>query len=102
MKTRFFSIIIALCTTVMLLGKDIKTVVLTTSPEMHCQNCENRIKSNIRFEKGVKKINTDLKNKTVTIEYDTDKTNLEKISSGFKKINYDVAPVNTKEDSSKE
>lgn len=73
-------------------AKDIKTVVLKTQPEMHCENCEKRIKDNIRFEKGIKSIKTDLKDKTVTIEYDADKTNVEKIKDGFKKIKYEATP----------
>lgn len=73
-------------------AKDIKTVVLNTAPEMHCSNCENKIKSNIRFEKGVKDIVTNLEDKTVTIQYDGDKTNVDNIIAGFKKIDY-VATV---------
>ena len=34
------------------------TLVVTTQPQMHCQNCEKKIKSNIRFVKGTKKIAT--------------------------------------------
>ncbi len=75
------------------LAKDIKTVVFSTQPEMHCVNCEKRIKENIRFEKGIKAIRTDLRTKTVTIEYDADKTTVDNIIQGFKKINYDAAEV---------
>lgn len=73
-------------------AKDIKTVVLNTAPEMHCSSCENKIKSNIKFEKGIKDIVTNLEDKTVTIKYDADKTNVENIIAGFKKIDY-VATV---------
>ena len=41
-------------------AKDIKTVVVTTTPQMHCQSCELKIKNNLRFEKGVKRIDTDI------------------------------------------
>ncbi len=58
---------------------DDKTVVFTMSPKMSCQNCENKIKSNLRFEKGVKEIVTSLPAQTVTITYSGDKTNPEKI-----------------------
>ena len=74
-------------------GKDIRTVVLTTLPEMHCANCEKKIKENIRFEKGVKSIKTDLKTKTVTVEYDAEKTNVQNIIKGFKKIKYEASEV---------
>ena len=33
-------------------AKDIRTVVFTTTPQMHCEACENKIKSNLRFGKG--------------------------------------------------
>ena len=33
------------------MAKTIKTTVFTTSPQMHCENCENKIKGNLRFEK---------------------------------------------------
>lgn len=81
-------------------AKDIKTIVVTTNPEMHCENCENKIKGNLRFEKGIKNIITDLKTKTVTIEYDADKTNVQNIIKGFEKIKYEATEV--KKDTAKE
>ena len=74
-------------------AKDIKTVVVTTQPQMHCENCEKKIKGNLRFEKRNKNIITDLKTKTVTIEYDADKTNVQNIINGFKKIKYEATEV---------
>ena len=87
-KVLFLSLAIAaVCS-----AKDITTVVVNTAPEMHCSSCENKIKSNLKFEKGIKDIQTNLTDKTVTIQYDADKTNVEDIIAGFKKINY-VATV---------
>ena len=91
MRTK--ALFLALAVAATCAAKDIKTVVLTTSPEMHCTGCEQKIKSNIRFEKGVKSIKTNLIDKTVTIEYDADKTNVENIIQGFKKIKYDATEV---------
>lgn len=88
MKTRLIAVVAAVCFAAACFAKDIKTVVLNTTPEMHCMNCENKIKSNIRFEKGVKEIETNLENKTVTVKYDADKTTVEKIVAGFGKIGY--------------
>ncbi len=51
-------------------AKDIKTVVFTTTPQMHCAACENKIKSNLRFEKGIKSIETSVPNQTVTVKYE--------------------------------
>ena len=96
MRTRVLFVALALAT--VCLGKDIKTVVFTTNPEMHCANCEKKIKENIRFEKGVKSITTNLKNKTVTIEYDAEKTNVQNIIKGFKKIKYEASEVKKDKD----
>ena len=100
MKTKFILAMMALCLTITCSAKDIKTVVLKTSPEMHCANCESKIKNNIRFEKGIKEIETNLEEKTVTIKYDADKTTVENIIAGFEKINY-KATVAGKEGDSK-
>ena len=96
---RLSFIIFALSLSVGLFAKDIKTVVLKTQPEMHCANCEKKIKENIRFEKGIKSIKTNLDDKTVTIEYDADKTTVPAIIEGFKKIKYEAKEVKpTKKD----
>ena len=42
------------------------TLVVTTTPKMHCEGCENKTKSNIRFVKGTKQIETSVPNQTVT------------------------------------
>ena len=82
-------------------AKDIKTLVVTTTPPMHCESCENKIKGNLRFEKGVKKIETSVPNQTVTIEYDADKTSAGKLVEAFKKFGYEaqeITPQNNAEE----
>lgn len=76
------------------MSKDIKTVVFTTTPQMHCENCENKIKSNLRFEKGVKAIETNIEKQTVTVKYDADKTTVEKLLKGFTKFGYTAKELN--------
>jgi copper chaperone CopZ len=90
---KIFILSAMMLTAMVALAKDIKTVVVTTNPEMHCESCEKKIKGNLRFEKGIKNIITDLKTKTVTIEYDADKTNIQNIIKGFKKIKYEAKEV---------
>ena len=68
--------------------KTIKTVVFTTTPQMHCEACENKIKSNLRFEKGIKNIETSVPNQTVTVKYNADKTTPEKLQKGFEKFGF--------------
>ena len=87
------ALFIALALAVSGFAKDVKTVVLTTTPEIHCTGCEKTIKENIRFEKGVKSIKTNLDDKTITIEYDADKTDVPTIIKGFQKIGYEAVEV---------
>ena len=77
-------------------GKDLRVLVLTPTPQMHCENCENKIKKNLRFEKGVKKIETSLKEQTVTVTYDATKTDVKKIQAAMKDIGYDTKVISDK------
>lgn len=66
------------------------TLVVTTQPQMHCQNCEKKIKSNIRFVKGTKKISTSVDDQKVTIVYDGRKAKYDDYVEAFKKIGYEI------------
>lgn len=66
------------------------TLVVTTQPQMHCQNCEKKIKSNIRFVKGTKRIDTSVKDQKVTIVYDARKAKYDDYVEAFKKIGYEI------------
>ena len=57
---------------------------------MHCESCKKKIERDIAFEKGVKSITVDLKEKTVTIKYNADKNTDEKLSEAIKKLGYEV------------
>lgn len=68
------------------------TLRLTTTPQMHCAGCENKIKENIRFVKGVKKIETSVPQQTVTIVYDSRKATMADFTTAFSKIGYEIKP----------
>lgn len=76
-------------------GKELKTVVFTTLPVMHCENCENKIKGNLRFEKGVKEIETNVDRQRVIVKYDPQKTSEAKLQNAFKKFGYQATVVTT-------
>lgn len=76
--------------------KDLRVLVMTPTPKMHCESCENKIKKNLRFEKGVKKIETSVENQTVTVTYDATKTNVKSLQSAMKQIGYDTKVVSDK------
>lgn len=61
-----------------------RTVVLHC--ELNCQGCCDKIMKNIAWEKGVKDLVCDLRKKTVTVTYDTRKTDLETLLKAFEKI----------------
>ena len=87
---KFLSIILMSLMAVSIYAKDIKTAVFTTDPQMHCEKCEQKIKGNLRFERGVKKIVTNVPDQTVTITYDADKTTIGNLLKAFENIGYDA------------
>lgn len=72
------------------------TLRVTTTPQMHCANCEKKIKNNIRFVKGVKKIETSVPEQKVTIVYDKVKSNYNALKESFKKIGFAIEKVGNK------
>lgn len=89
---------VALLSLTAVMAKDFQTVVFKVA-QMECPNCERKVKSNIKFEKGVKEFTTDVKTQTVTITYDADKTNVEKLQAGFKKFKYEAVEVKNEKNS---
>lgn len=69
-------------------AKEIKTIVVSTEPPMHCASCENRIMEALRFEKGIKDVKTSVADQKVEIKYDADKTNPEAIFKALEKGGY--------------
>ena len=73
------------------------SVEYTVNPPMSCQNCVDKIKTNMRFEKGIKKVNPQLELQVVEIEYDDTKTNPEAIRNAFAKIGYEAVVAGSPE-----
>ncbi len=99
---KLLSIIIMSLMTIVMYAKDIKTAVFTTNPQMHCERCEQKIKGNLRFERGVKKIVTSVPNQTITITFDADKTTVGNIIKAFDKIGYEARQLKEGEKVEKE
>lgn len=85
-------VIVALLAATGAMAKDYRTVVFKVE-QMECGNCERKVKNNIRFEKGVKEFTTDLGKRTVTIVFDAEKTNVDKLKAGFRKFKYEAVEV---------
>lgn len=70
-----------------------KTVTFTVDPPLVCNNCENKVKENIRFEKGVKAVKPSAKKGIVEVTYDDKKTDVGALKEGFKKIGYNASEL---------
>lgn len=93
--------VVAFLSVAAVMAKDIRVVVFKVT-QMHCENCEKKVKDNMRFEKGLKEVSTVVKDRTVTITYDAEKTNVKNLQAGFKKFNYEAEFVKeTKKDDKK-
>ncbi len=96
MKNKWFlAVALSFCTLMGMAEK--KQAVFTVLPKLVCANCENKIRSNMRFEKGVLNVTPSVEKQTVVIEYNSDKTSTEKLIAGFKKIGYTATDVTGKE-----
>ncbi|MGN0068154.1 MAG: heavy-metal-associated domain-containing protein [Prevotella sp.] len=71
----------------------VDTLVVTTTPQMHCAGCENRIKSKLKFVKGTRKIVTSVPDQTVTIVYDSRKAKPETYTEALHEIGYEARQV---------
>lgn len=69
----------------------IKEIKIQTSAI--CGMCEERIESNMAYEKGVKSVELDDKTKIVTITYKVDKTDPKKLREAISKLGYDADDV---------
>lgn len=68
--------------------KDDKEKTMKCWVSMSCANCQAKVEKNIAFEKGVTGLETDLTTKTVTIKYNSKKTNPEKLEKAIQKLGY--------------
>lgn len=66
------------------------------------QMCEKKIKSNLRYEKGVSAIDVSLEENTITITYNPDKTDDEKLLKAFEKIGFNAFVVDEEPEEEKE
>jgi len=58
------------------------------SVNLHCESCEQKVKKNIPYEKGVKDLTTDLSKQLVTITYQKDKTDKAKLKKAIEKLGF--------------
>lgn len=62
------------------------TVVFCSDVE--CKNCEKKVMDNLSFEKGVKDLSVDIGKKTVTVTYDSAKSDTTSLAKALRKLGY--------------
>jgi copper chaperone CopZ len=70
---------------------NLETVKYLTS--IDCDDCVNKIMTNLPQEKGIKDVKCDLKTKEVTVSYQKDKNSPEEIKKSLEKLGYTAKVV---------
>ncbi len=84
------------------MAENIQTIVYTPTPKMVCEKCEKKIKDNLRFVKGTKKIETSLKDQTISITFDADKAKTDQYVKALAKLGREVKEVSVSDTSDKQ
>lgn len=99
MKTKFLFLAIAImtfCVSFNAQAEDKKTpkeeTVVFKVP-MDCEGCRTKIIDYMSYEKGVKKLDANLERQTVTITYNSKRTNKEKLIAAFEKLDKKAVEV---------
>ena len=77
---------------VAMFAADKATTVFTLDHQMS-EHCKMKINNNLRFEKGVQKIDVALDKNTITIVYNPEKTDDQRLLQAFKKIGFNAVVV---------
>lgn len=80
--------------------KAVQTVVIKT-PTVVCDDCKARIERYLSREEGIQSVNVNVKKKTTTVTYLTDRTNVEDIKAAIADVGYDADDVKAEPDAYK-
>lgn len=92
MTRTLLTTILFLCCSLLASAKELRTITFKVE-QMVCVNCEAKVKREIPYIKGIKKMKTSIENKTVVITFDAEKTSIEDIQKGFAKFGYKAEPI---------
>jgi copper chaperone CopZ len=79
LKNIFSIVIVALLLSIPTFAKDIQKADLSVT--MECNGCKNKVEKTLNNTKGVKKVNINLKDQSVKVEYDKDVVTEEQLVS---------------------
>jgi len=94
---RFLLIILACLGTTAMAGQKIATINIKTAIYcdhcMKCESCGQRLEKAVYTEKGIKRVDIDDKNQTVTVVYNAEKTSPEKLRQAIAKAGFDADDI---------
>ncbi|OPY58305.1 MAG: Copper chaperone CopZ [Pelotomaculum sp. PtaU1.Bin035] len=67
-----------------------KELITLNVEGMSCSHCEHSVKKSVGALAGVNSVAVDLKGEKVTVEYDAEKVNLDKIKEAIEDQGYEV------------
>lgn len=77
-------------------NKTSQKAVIST-PTVQCDMCKNRIEKSMFKQYGISSVKVDVKKKTTTVSWLTDRTNIEEIKASIANIGYDADDVTAEE-----
>ena len=93
MKKIFVLMVATLMVCATTMAKELKMLVVTTTPAVQSVEAQTKVKDQLRLTPGVKKVEADFAAKQVMVTYDADKTNAKKIVAALKKNGYEATVV---------
>ena len=93
MKKIFVLMVATLMVCATTMAKELKMLVVTTTPAVQSVEAQMKVKDQLRLTPGVKKVEADFAAKQVMVTYDADKTNAKKIVAALKKNGYEATVV---------
>jgi len=97
MKRIITALAIAICSALVCSAAVKKTETAIFQTKLHCENCVKKVKENISYVKGVKDLDVSLKEQKITVTFDPEKTNADKLASEIKKLGYPANIINSNE-----
>ena len=71
-------------------AQDKKTETVKIKTSAVCDMCKATIEKGIAYEKGVQNVNLDVASQMLTVQYRTEKTNVETLRQAVTKLGYDA------------
>ena len=93
MKKTLTLMAVALMMCATTVAKDLKVLVVKTSPAVQNVEAQTKVRDVLRLKPGVKKVEANFSAQQVLVTYDADKTDQKKLIAALKKAGYEATVV---------